>query len=344
MGTEEHRMVSLKDIASACGVSIATVSKALNDHKDIGIVTKARIKEVASEMGYRPNAAARTLKTNRTYNLGVLFVDGNYSGLTHDFFNRVLDGFKRKAEACGYDITFINGGIIRNQRMTYLEHARYRNFDGVVIACVDFDIPEVIELINSDIPVVTIDHVFNNRIAVLSDNVGGMSQLVEHAIHLGHRKLAYIHGADSSVTTARLSSFYNKAEEYGISVPDEYIGVAPYRDTEAAYKETMRMLKLKNPPTCIFYPDDFACVGGINAIREMGLSIPEDISVAGYDGIPLGKNMSPNLTTLDQDTEGIGSTAAEKLINLIERPKSTLIQQNLIPGKLFEGGSMGVVH
>ena len=104
------------------------------------------------------------------------------------------------------------------------------------------------------------------------------------------------------------------------------------------------MLKLKNPPTCIFYPDDFACVGGINAIREMGLSIPEDISVAGYDGIPLGKNMSPNLTTLDQDTEGIGSTAAEKLINLIERPKSTLIQQNLIPGKLFEGGSMGVVH
>ena len=101
-------MVSMKDIAGVCKVSVATVSKALNDHKDIGEDTKARIREVAKEMGYFPNSVARALKTNRTYNLGVLFVDEAQSGLTHNYFSHVLDSFKVTAEEKGYDITFLN--------------------------------------------------------------------------------------------------------------------------------------------------------------------------------------------------------------------------------------------
>ena len=132
-------MVSMKDISAVCGVSIATVSKALNDHRDIGKETKEHIRQVAKELGYSPNSAAKTLKTNRTYSLGVLFVDDEQSGLTHDYFAHVLDSFKRTAEERGYDITFINSCKTRPQRMSYLEHSRYRRFDGVVIACVDFD-------------------------------------------------------------------------------------------------------------------------------------------------------------------------------------------------------------
>ena len=149
-------MVSMKDISAVCGVSIATVSKALNNHKDIGEETKEHIRQVAKEMGYSPNAAAKILKTNRTYSLGVLFVDDEQSGLTHDYFAHVLDSFKRTAEERGYDITFINSCKTRPQRMSYLEHSRYRRFDGVVIACVDFEDPEVEELVRSNIPVVTI--------------------------------------------------------------------------------------------------------------------------------------------------------------------------------------------
>ncbi|MCR5677695.1 MAG: LacI family transcriptional regulator [Agathobacter sp.] len=333
-------MVSLKDIASACGVSVATVSKALNNHTDIGADTKARVQQMAQEMGYHPNAAARTLKTNRTYNIGVLFIDGNYSGLTHDFFNHVLDSFKRTAEAHGYDITFINNGRTQNRKMTYLEHARYRNFDGVVIACVEFSEPEIIELVNSDVPVVTIDHLFNNRIAVMSDNVGGMQQLTRYVIGKGHRKIAYIHGLPSAVTSARLSSFYKTLEENGIAVPDEYVREAAYRSTDETYRETRSLLELDEPPTCILYPDDFACIGGMNAIREKGLRIPEDISVAGYDGIEIGLHMLPQLTTLAQNMDAIGATAAEQLIDLIEKPKTTLIQPNIIFGEVREGGSV----
>ena len=99
-------MVSMKDIAKTCGVSVATVSKALNNQKDIGEETKNHIRAVAREMGYFPNSSARALKTNRTYNIGVLFADEAQSGLTHDFFSAILDSFKRTVESRGYDITF----------------------------------------------------------------------------------------------------------------------------------------------------------------------------------------------------------------------------------------------
>lgn len=330
-------MVSLKDISAACGVSVATVSKALNNHHDIGEDTKERIKRVAKEMGYFPNSAAQMLKTNRSNNIGVLFVDDDQSGLTHDYFAYVLDSFKRKAEERGFDITFINCNKTRANRMSYLEHARYRGFDGVVIACIDFYDPEVLELVQSDIPVVTIDHIFNNRISVISDNVTGMRELINYVYEKGHRRIAYIHGAHSAVTQARVSSFYKSTEELGLKIPDTYIKEAAYRSTKAAYQATCELLDLAEPPTCIFYPDDFASFGGMNAIRERGLRVPEDISVVGYDGIRIGRHIEPKLTTLKQDTDTIGKKAAEALINLIEQPKTTLIEQVVVVGKLYEG-------
>lgn len=333
-------MASLKDISRVCGVSVATVSKALNNHSDIGEETKEHIKKVAKEMGYLPNLSARALKTNKTHGIGVLFVDEAGSGLTHDYFSSVLDSFKRTAESRGYDITFINSCKNRENRMTYLDHSRYRGFDGVALACIDFEDPEVVELVQSDLPVVTIDYLFNNRNAVVSDNVSGVRDLLEYIYEMGHRKVAYIHGAPSAVTTNRLSSFYRTAERLGIKVPDEYVMEAAYRDTAATFEATNRLLDLPDPPTCILFPDDFAAFGGINAIRERGLRIPEDISVAGYDGIRAAEILEPRLTTVKQDTERIGSMAARKLIDLIETPKTTLVEQVIIPGNVFEGKSV----
>lgn len=334
-------MVSMKDIAAICGVSVATVSKALNNHSDIGEERKRHIKEVAKEMGYFPNSLARGLKTNRTYNIGVLFVDEAQSGLTHDYFSFVLDSFKRTVEDKGYDITFINRG--RNH-ISYLEHCRYRGFDGVMIACVDFYDPKVIELVKSNIPLVTIDHAFSDRISVMSDNEGGMRQLVEYVYGKGHRKIAYIHGADSAVTRERLASFYHTAERLGLNIPAEYIKEVPYRDSLGTGQCTRELIKLINPPTCILYPDDFSCLGGLSVLSEMGLRVPQDVSVVGYDGIRISRQLSPKLTTLRQDTKSIGSKAGEKLISLIEHPKSALIEQVVIKGEIYEGGTVRTIR
>lgn len=130
-------MVSMKDIAKQCNVSVASVSKALNGYSDISEETRQLILKTASEMGYLPNSSARALKTRRSYNLGVLFVDEAMSGLTHDYFNHVLESFKRTAESRGYDITFTSGNL-SGQHLSYYEHCRYRGVDGVVIACINF--------------------------------------------------------------------------------------------------------------------------------------------------------------------------------------------------------------
>lgn len=230
-------MASLKDIAVECGVSVATVSKALNGHKEISESTAAKVLSAAEKLSYMPNSAARALKTNRTYNLGVLFVDETRSGLTHEYFSTVLDSFKVEAEANGYDITFINHNI-GSRTASYLEHCRYRGVDGVVIACVDFFDPQVMELVHSDIPVVTIDHTFDNHVSVLSDNIQGMHDLVQYVYSMGHRRIAFIHGENTSVTTNRLTSFYRTCLEFGLEPPDEYVRAACYHDTHKAARCT----------------------------------------------------------------------------------------------------------
>jgi len=332
-------LVSLKDIAVKCGVSVATVSKALNNHKDISDATKDLINQTAKEMGYLPNSFARALKTNRTYNLGVLFADDAHNGLTHDYFSSVLNSFKDEAERNGYDITFINRHVGKKS-MSYYEHAKYRGVDGIVIACIDFYDPDVIELIHSDIPVVTIDHVFDNRTSISSDNIKGISDLVTYIYQMGHRKIAYIHGADSSVTRNRVGSFYKTTGELGLDIPDYYVLSGIYRDPVSTAELTKQLLNLKDRPTCILFPDDFACLGGINVIEQYGLKIPDDISVVGYDGILLSQVLEPKLTTIKQDTETIGRIAAEKLIAMIENPKASIIERVVVEGKILKGNSV----
>lgn len=330
-------MVSMKDIAQRCGVSIATVSKALNGQPDIGGETRQRVEQVARELGYLSNAAARALKTNRTYHLGVLFVDERRSGLGHEYFSAMLESFKVEAESRGYDITFINHNVAGKQS-TYLQHCLYRGVDGVVIACVDFHDPQVRELVDSGLPLVTVDHVFNNRLAVVSDNVNGLETLVRYVYGRGHRKIAFLHGERTTVTQNRLTGFYRACEELGLDIPEEYIRECAYHDPDRTAEVTRQLLRLEELPTCILFPDDYSYIGGMNVLQAHGLRIPEDISVVGYDGIHLARVM--NLTTYSQNAKQLGSIAAERLISLIEHPKTTLIDRILVQGELLEGSSV----
>ena len=332
-------MVSMKDIAKACDVSVATVSKALSGQQDIGEETRKRIARKAEELGYMANASARALKTNRTYNIGVLFVDPMHGGLAHEFFSGVLDGIREEAEKNGYDITFINSSVGKRPS-TYLQHCLYRGVDGVVIATADFADPMVLELVNSDLPVVPIDHMFNDHASVISDNLRGMDALVRYVVSMGHRDLALIHGEKTTVTTSRLTGFYRACEELGIRVREDMVRESKFHDPEGCARITKEILSLPERPTCIFFPDDYSCIGGYNAIREAGLRVPEDISAVGYDGIPLSRILSPVLTTWRQDSGGLGKTAAARLIEQIEHPKTAILDREIVSGELQEGASV----
>ena len=332
-------MVSMKDIAQRCGVSVATVSKALNGQQDIGAETRERIRRIADEMGYMANSAARALKTNRTYNIGVLFVDGQSSGLAHEYFSSVLDSLRVEAERCGYDITFISCNV-GDKPTSYLQHCLYRGVDGVVIASVDFTNPLVLELVNSELPVVIIDHVFNNRISVVSDNIQGSEALVRYAASLGHRRLAFIHGERTAVTQNRLTGFYRACEDLGLEVPDAWVIESRFHDPEGCYAATKKLLALPERPSCILFPDDFSYIGGWNALRDAGLRVPEDVSAIGYEGINLSRVISPRLTTWRQDTGELGRIAVSRLVELIEHPRTTVLDRIIVPGRLIPGESV----
>lgn len=333
-------MVSMKDIAKICGVSVATVSKALNGQKEIGEETRKRICATAENMGYRANSIARALKTNRSYNLGMLLMDERNSGLGQEYFSTIIESFKTEAETHGYNITFINSHV-GDQPTSYLKHCRYRGLDGVLVTCVNFEDPRVRELAAGNIPLVSIDYAFQGHTAIFSDNQTGTESLVRHAYEKGHRKIAYIHGENTVTTRDRLQGFHKACQELGLTIPEEYIVPCIYHDPEACEKATAQLLRLEDPPTCILFPDDFSFIGGHNAIRETGYAIPglpisqKQVSVMGYDGMNLARMMW--LTTYAQDAYTIGQTAAKQLIHRIEHPEDPVTEQIVISGHLMEG-------
>ena len=329
-------MVKIKDIAEKCGVSIASVSKALHGNSDLNGKTAEYIRKVAKEMGYIPNSSAQLLKTNRSYNIGVLFVDETSSGLEHEYFSSMLNAIKNESESHGYDITFISHHLKQND-LTFYEHAKYRNVDGVIIACVNFKDPEVINLVDSEIPTVTIDYTFDGKSSVSSDNIQGEKDIVNYLVQMGHSKIAFIKGDETSVTQKRVSSFYRACEENHIKVKEEYVKEGRYHLPKVSAVATRELLALEDRPTVIIYPDDYSLLGGVTIIEKNGLKIPEDISIVGYDGIKMSRLFRPIITTYVQDSAEIGCQSAKKLIEIIENPKSSLPEQTIVKGWLQEG-------
>ncbi len=341
---EGVKMVSIKDIAEECGVSVATVSKSLNDHDDVSTATKQRVREAAKRLGYLPNSMAQALKTKRTYNIGVLMVDQANNGLRHHYFASILDSFKVKMEQNGYDLTFISSQI-GVKTYSYYEHCMYRNVDGVLAACVDFEAPEMQQLLNSSLPIVSIDYVSPENYAVVSDNAGGIREAVQFALQKGHRSIAYIYGEDTQVTQTRLQAFRDVLAEHQCEVQERFLKQAKYLNPDLAYQATMELLQEEAPPTCILYPDDVCAAAGMRAVYGMGKRIAADVSIIGYDGNELLRMLGPNLTTIHQDTEEIGQKAAELLLRQLRKETISPAERvQYCKGTLLEGDTVGTLN
>ncbi len=336
-------MVTIKEIAKECGLSATAVSKALRGEKDISQTTIDKVKKTAKELGYIKNPAAVRLKTNRSYNLGVLLEDGTQSGITHEFFASILNSFLLNAHQQGYTVTFISDKFGK-ETLSYSEYVHVHGCDGIMILAFDFEDPQIIELANSGVPVVSVDYNYNHCSSVNSDNEYAMAEMVNYAYSMGHRKIAFIHGEMTSVTRIRIASFYKTCEQLGIEVDEDYVKQGLYHDTKSAELITYELLDMKEPPTFIFYQDDFAFIGGLNALESRGVEIGKDISVAGYDGMLLSQVLRPKLMTWKQDTQKIGEEAVSLLIEAIERPKSYIPRIVEVRGELLKGKSVSNIN
>ena len=334
-------MITLKDVAARCGYSTAAVSKALNGRSDINTNTARQIREVARDMGYIPNTAARTLITNSSMSVGLLFYLEETTIWEHEYFASIAASVQEVMEREGFDIAPVN--IARKSVVgSCADYCRHRNYDGVLVMSVDNNARELTEFVASSqsLPMVMIDAWLPDRSAVISDNYTGARDLIYYAYLRGHRRIAFICGEeDSIVTQARLKGVQEACRDLSLTLPAEYLLTGGYRSPEKTAEAFSRLMSLPQPPTCILCPDDYAALGAYSRARQMGLSIPEDISLMGYDGIPLTRIISPRLTTLQQDSAGIGQQAAQMLLELIRNPQ-TPCRQVYLPGSLIKGESV----
>ena len=334
----ETGLVKLKDIAQACGVSAATVSRALNGLADPGKKNTAHILRTAKEMGYYPNAAARTLKTSRSYNIGILYEDR----MDHEYFSLLLNEIRFAAESMGYDLTFIRR-FPNSDEGNYLDRARRRNLDGVVVVQADFHSQDVMRLASGSIPTVVIDHAYDGCDCVLCDNRGSVEKIVRAVWEMGHRRVAFIQGDDSMVTRERAAGFYKACAELGLRVPTEYVRQGRFHAPDICASEVRALMAGDERPGCILCPDDFSCLGALEALKDMGLKVPRDVSLVGYDGIRMTQMLHPRLTTYRQDAVRVAREAAELLQEAIEDPEAHKRRKIIVAGELIRGQTLGPV-
>ncbi|MFN7252655.1 MAG: LacI family DNA-binding transcriptional regulator [Anaerobacillus sp.] len=310
-------MATIYDIAKKTGFSITTVSRALNNYPDVSAKTKKLILDAVEEMDYYPNSIARSLTTKKSWTLGVIFIEDLGVGIKHPFFSAVIQSFKQRVESFGYDIIFLSQNV-GSEKKSYLDHALHRGVDGIIVVCSNYDNPEVQNLMESNIPSVVIDLHSNKSSVVYSDSFSGSEIAINHLYSLGHRKIAHISGHTKTFAgTERLRGFVEAVDKLNLNIPSSYIVEGGFFSYEDGYDAMKVLLELKDRPTAVFVAGDLMALGAISAIKEVGLNVPDDISIVGFDDIEIAKYTTPKLTTVRQDTDLIGENAAKVLLNQI---------------------------
>jgi LacI family transcriptional regulator len=305
------------------GVSVATVSRVLNGYVDVSDTTRKRVLKIAREVDYMPSAAARTLVRQRSQVIGVLLETGEgHPDLQHPFFQEVLVGLKHRLGARGYDLLLFATDLSENGsgEHSVLRRARHHRADGVVVMGVDPRDPEIHKLGRSQIPTVAVDLELVGRRAgyVISDNQQGARLAVRHLHDQGHERIAIVTGMLSTRPGAdRLLGYRAELEALALPYRDDYVREGDFY-FESGYRGLQALLELETPPTGVFAAGDVMAAGCLRAVEEHGLRVPDDIALVGFDDIQLAAMVQPSLTTIKQDKIGLGATAAEALLRMIE--------------------------
>ncbi len=329
-------MITIYDIAKHCKVSPATVSKVINNYETISVNTKQKVMNAMKELDYIPNNSAKYLSKGVSNNVGILaYFRDSITPFTHPFFMEILNAFQIEMNKNKYELLFVSRMVAGNTE-TFYKNCISRHIDGVLMLG-DMKNKEMVEVIRSKIPGVGFDYVGELMGGVSSNNYELMAQLTEHVISLGHKNIVYIAGENSDITAQRIQGFKDTLQKHGLAYENAIIQ-SRYVDLEDIELLTNELLKRKNKPTVIMYPDDYSAMRGIDTIRKAGLDCPKDISVTGFDGIEVGQIYFPRLTTAKQDIKKIGTLLAKQLL-LEMKNKKSIEEQIIVPGSIVIGTS-----
>lgn len=313
-------------IASELGLSPSTISKVINGTGFVSEATRERVKNYIQDVGYVPTSSARMLKSKRTYTVGVVFTEESNVGLEHAFFSSILQHFKTLLEKEGYELSFIVKKLGKNE-MSYYEWCMNKRVDGVYIVVGNYQDKGLYELVEKGIPCVSTDMILPKLHTVISDNDEGIRLSLQHVKEdTGKTKVAMISGPRTSKAfNERVEAFYKYINVFGLSTHKDHLVYADSFGFTSGYQAVQKLLSnSKIKPEVILVASDDIALGVMKGINDLGLRIPEDLGVIGFDDITFARYFTPALTTVRQSTKLLGETAARQLIQLIEHPGSEL--------------------
>ncbi|WP_179134085.1 LacI family DNA-binding transcriptional regulator [Halobacillus massiliensis] len=312
--------LTIRDIAKMAGVSPATVSKIINNYGGISEATRDKVYKIIKDTKYQPTFSAKSLATKKSNLIGLIYAGKINVDFKHPFFNEVVNTFKKTVGAQGYDLLLFSNEKFYQGESQYLERCKHFHVDGCLIIAGDEIEEEIHEISNSNTPCIGIDLEFNGPRSsyIMTDNAKIGLKVVEFFYLNQIRKVAYIGGKqDSLVAGIRNQGFIDAMRQFGMSIKEEWVKFGDFFE-QSGYDSMKEILQTKELPEAVFAASDMMALGALKAIKEKGLSVPEDIQLIGCDDIEACRYSDPPLTTVKQDKQKLGKLAANMLNDLIQ--------------------------
>ncbi len=310
----------MRDVAARAGVSVTTVSHVINETRPVSDELRRRVLAAMDELGYQPNRLARSLRRGQTHTIGMIIPDS-----ANPFFAEVARGVEDTSFENGYSLILCNSDGDLDKELLYTNVLTEKRVDGILFVAAGLSTDRILDLQHQKTPLVVVDRDLPDAAvdSVLTDNAQGGWLATRHLIELGHRRIACITGpSDLTPSADRVTGYRRAMREEGIPI-DEALIVKGDFQYDSAYRASIQLLQMQDPPTAIFACNDLMAVAVMRAALEQGQRVPDDLSVVGFDDVRLAAFANPPLTTIAQPKHEIGAVAATMLLKRMqnhERP------------------------
>lgn len=319
--------VTIYDVAREANVSIATVSKVINNTGRIGEKTKRKVEEVMKRLDYQPNMMASALMGKQTKTIGLLIPD-----LANPFFSELARSIEDRAHEFGYNLVICSTDYLPEKENKYLNLLKRKNVDGFILASGFENLEKVEEMVKEKVPVAIVARdfpMFSINTVALDDFMGGYLA-ASHLIKLGHQKIAVI-ARDVWSNRERLRGFKQALEEKNIEFMSNFEYIDGPSHVEPGKKMALKYLTVDDVPTAIFACNDLLAIGAIQAVKELGKSVPDDVSIMGFDNTLIATIVEPPLTTIAQPIQNMGKEVLDLIISMINGEKKEVMRLTLLP-------------
>lgn len=326
-------MPTIREVATLAGVAPITASRVINDSGYASEDVRQRVKQAAEKLNYVPNVLARSLKSKRTHTLALVITD-----ITNPFWTTVARGVEDAASEKDYNVIFCNTDESAQKQKAYLQTLIQKQVDGVLLVPASSDENPIDFLRQQNVQVVLLDRsLANTEVDVIRcDSKGGAYQLIKLLVKLGHRKIAILRGPRGvSSAEDRMAGYQLALQETGLETSDQLIFSGEF-SVDSGYQMTKKLLLMSPRPTAMFASNNFIAIGALKALRDAQVVVPDEMSVVGFDDLPIAIVVDPFLTVADQPAYEMGQLATQRLLEHLDGEVIDEVQETILPVSIIE--------